>query len=523
MAPHGRVLYVMASAANAKRKRNVGKSVVTPTTLLGPLATAVVGNATTNNNAVTPHTPQIVSTSERPRGDTRSSGRTLDGFMLLDCCRVDFPDEVTQAVLSGMRINNVVAEDLLFFTNLARLDMSDNDAPFEAFGSLPALAEMDFQCNALECIILGNGFLNLEVLNLSFNCLTSKDVEELSGLLRIRELYLANNWIRSLPPIMDRFTRLETLSLERNNITGDEIFSFLAMVPRLRNLNLSHNKLTHFPESALVVSEKRGAGFYNLLYLNLAHNAITDEAHVLYASELHSLRKLVLYGNPIAHNAVYSHDKSKLVYDPVPTITQRIADGNLPLTVIVAYPETKKKRNAMSYENVDIFKMLPNEVPLQSPFRTRATNFMIPGEDNNDGSNGGGSNQNSARKSHTDLSENTVYHVDNTDSTFLTGVGIEDVLGSIKELPAIPTAVVTRSLALTKHVDPLRARAALNALRYQLEHPLTSHDDSEVTPPHAFRPTLAQTLRQRPRKHYEPRKHNDQVIFTTAVVRNSKS
>lgn len=47
---------------------------------------------------------------------------------------------------------------------------------------------------------------------------------------------------------MDRFSRLETLSLERNNIAGEEIFSFLSMVPRLRNLNLSHNKLIGFPE-----------------------------------------------------------------------------------------------------------------------------------------------------------------------------------------------------------------------------------------------------------------------------------
>lgn len=87
-----------------------------------------------------------------------------------------------------------------------------------------------------------------QVLNLSFNCLVSKDVEELSNLLRIRELYLCNNWIRSLPPTMDRFSRLETLSLERNNIAGEEIFALLSMVPRLRNLNLSHNKLAGFPE-----------------------------------------------------------------------------------------------------------------------------------------------------------------------------------------------------------------------------------------------------------------------------------
>jgi Leucine-rich repeat (LRR) protein len=88
----------------------------------------------------------------------------------------------------------------------------------------------------------------LQVLNLAFNCLGSKDLEELSNLLRIRELYLGSNRIRSLPPIMDRFSRLETLSLESNNISGQEVFNFLAIMPRLRNLNLSYNKITGFPE-----------------------------------------------------------------------------------------------------------------------------------------------------------------------------------------------------------------------------------------------------------------------------------
>ncbi|RLN69323.1 hypothetical protein BBJ29_000228 [Phytophthora kernoviae] len=168
--------------------------------------------------------------------------------------------------------------------------MSDNEAPLGPFGCLPALAELDFQCNALDEVTLGNGFQNLEVLNLSFNCLGSKDVEELSNLLRIRELYLGNNRIRSLPPIMDRFSRLETLSLESNNISGQEVFSFLTIMPRLRNLNLSHNKITGFPESALVLEDKRGLGFYNLIYLNLAHNTITDEAEVVHTSELRNLQ-----------------------------------------------------------------------------------------------------------------------------------------------------------------------------------------------------------------------------------------
>ncbi|EGZ30611.1 hypothetical protein PHYSODRAFT_310464 [Phytophthora sojae] len=318
----------------------------------------------------------------RKRVISNDAPRTLDGFLLLDWCRVEFPDEVVQAVLSDMHITDVVAEDLLFFTNLTRLDMSDNEAPLGPFGCLPALVELDFQCNALEEVSLNNGFQNLEVLNLAFNCLGSKDLEELSNLLRIRELYLGSNRIRSLPPIMDRFSRLETLSLDSNNISGQEVFSFLAIMPRLRNLNLSYNKITGFPENALTLDEKRGAGFYNLIYLNLAHNMIADEEAVVHTSELRNLRKLILYGNPLAHAAVTSYDPTKLAYDPVPSLTailnERPAD-QIAMTIVVAYPATKKKKlHSMScYEHVEIYKMIPNEVVLQSPFRTRTTEFLL--------------------------------------------------------------------------------------------------------------------------------------------------
>lgn len=252
-----------------------------------------------------------------------------------------------------------------------------------------------------------------KVLNLSFNCLTSRDVEELSNLLRIRELYLSNNWIRSLPPVMDRFSRLETLSLEQNNIVGEDIFSFLSIMPRLRNLNLSHNKITGFPEvselrtratssllrsahvarscvfaskSALILEEKRGAGFYNLMYLNLAHNAIAAEESVIFTCELHSLQKLVLYGNPLAHAAVFSHDHTKLAYDPVPNMTAHIASAGCSLEVVIGYPETKRKKRGSktSYDNVEIYKMIPNEVALQPPFRTKATDYLLSESDRND-------------------------------------------------------------------------------------------------------------------------------------------
>ncbi|KAG7402071.1 hypothetical protein PHYBOEH_007285 [Phytophthora boehmeriae] len=525
-----------------RRKRDQGLKKPSPNPTLVKLGQTVArGNASPLSEVLSPSTlstsgnqnPKSVS---RKRGIPNDGPRVLDGFLLLDWCRVEFPDEVVQAVLSDMHITDVVSEDLLFFTNLARLDMSDNEvwmhdiaqwpnmmlniliglqAPLAPFGCLPALAELDFQCNALDEVTLGNGFQSLEVLNLSFNCLGSKGVEELSNLLRIRELYLGNNRIRSLPPIMDRFSRLETLSLESNNISGQEVFSFLTIMPRLRNLNLSHNKITGFPESALVLEDKRGAGFYNLIYLNLAHNMITDEEAVVHTTELRNLRKLILYGNPLAQAAVTSYDPTKLAYDPVPTLTA-ILDERSPdeiaMTVIVAYPATKKKKlHSMScYDSVEIYKMIPNEVALQSPFRNRATEFLLG---NNPEVAVTDKELLSKRQVPSDTPANPIkkqLRFASNDSTFLTGVGIEDVLagvGSSAEIPAVPACMISRSLAAESRDFPaMNTRMAMNALRYQLDHPLTSHDDSELNPAHSQRPTQAQLQRQRPRRPLPSRK-----------------
>lgn len=406
-----------------------------------------------------------------------------------------------------MHITDVVAEDLLFFSNLTRLDMSDNKASLEPFGCLPALVELDFQCNALEEVTLGEGFSNLEVLNLSFNCLKSTDVEMLANLVRIRELYLGSNQIRSLPPVMDRFLSLETLSLESNKISGQIFFSLLNCVPRLRNLNLSSNKITGFPESALTLEDNRGAGFYNLVYLNLAHNMIANEEAVVYTSELHSLRKLVLYGNPLAHAAVSLSDPTKLAYDPVPNLTSRLnkrTANEVAMTIVTAYPDTKKKKlHSMScYEQVEIYKVIPNEVLLQSPFRTRATEFFQADHV---------ANKEQVAKRQTDsplsLTKKQLKH-NISDSTFLTGVGIENIVMDArlsKELPAVPASVVARSLALeSRNIPTMNTRMAVNALRYQLEHPLS--DDYQLDPAHSQQLTKASIQRQRPRRPLPSRK-----------------
>ncbi|OQR93312.1 hypothetical protein THRCLA_08473 [Thraustotheca clavata] len=439
----------------------------------------------------------------------------LDGFLLLDTCRVEFPEEASRADVNGTNITSVIADDLQYFTNLSCLDMSDNQAPFEPLGALPVLKELDFQCNALHKITNLVGFDCLEWLNLSFNCLVGKDIEELSKLPKLRELYLASNWITSLPPVMDRFARLETLSLERNNIQGIGLFLLLAVAPRLRNLNLSHNKITEFPENALTINEKPGTGFYSLIYLNLAHNKITSENDIMPIMQMQSLTQLVLYGNPLAHAAVQTQDKTKLLYNPVPNMSEYALEGKeTPINIVIAYPETKRKKS--SYQNINIARVRHDVLPTCAEFKARGKRALFF--------------QDQVRPEITsifpprvskspvqqdEVPEEPIDYVQSPDLTFLTGVGLENTSTKVpktqtqRRIPKdaealkndVPSYFLARSLASNTQSQQVKLKTAMASLRYQLNHPLTSHNDEKMDDDvSAFRSTTIHRIRQR-KKH----------------------
>ena len=98
----------------------------------------------------------------------------LDGFVLLETCRVEDPEQAQKAVLEGCGISAVVADDLPFFAQLTHLDLGDNHVRIEALAYLPALFELHLDCNGLTTVdVPPGGFPALEVLNLSFNGLSA--------------------------------------------------------------------------------------------------------------------------------------------------------------------------------------------------------------------------------------------------------------------------------------------------------------------------------------------------------------
>lgn len=52
--------------------------------------------------------------------------KMLDGFFLLYSCRVKIPNQAIKSKLASQNIVDVKEEDLVYFTNLTHLDISDN-------------------------------------------------------------------------------------------------------------------------------------------------------------------------------------------------------------------------------------------------------------------------------------------------------------------------------------------------------------------------------------------------------------
>ena len=66
-------------------------------------------------------------------------GVALDGFMLLEHCLVDLPDEATRADLQGKGIRTIVQDDMTLFTSLAYLNLAENEVNMKCCESFPAL------------------------------------------------------------------------------------------------------------------------------------------------------------------------------------------------------------------------------------------------------------------------------------------------------------------------------------------------------------------------------------------------
>lgn len=208
--------------------------------------------------------------------------RVLDGFMLLEATGMGFPNDARQATLQGRKLQAVVEEDLIFYTGLLYLDVSDNLLNFQSFSVLPKLRELRIACNNirdigdLNCTSFGHqsnvqmanslanpsvsspipqhggGFAKLLYLDLSYNRLTIDSVRSLYAIDTLIELDLTGNNLKNVPLDMYLFQKLERLNLSRNKLQeNNSVFVSCGSIYYLRHLNLSYNFLSQVPMQAV--------------------------------------------------------------------------------------------------------------------------------------------------------------------------------------------------------------------------------------------------------------------------------
>lgn len=144
-------------------------------------------------------------------------------------------------------------------------------------------------------------FNNLEYLHLDgLNNLNIQHIFDSSGLDNLKSLSLYDLKNDDLKYLINSniFLNLTSLDLSQNKLSDEAFFSTTGLTAsRLKNLDLSHNKLTYIFVRILAESEQ----FKNLSELNLSYNQIDDEgAYILAQSNNFSnLRELNLCGNKI--------------------------------------------------------------------------------------------------------------------------------------------------------------------------------------------------------------------------------
>ncbi|KAK1626257.1 hypothetical protein QYE76_000572 [Lolium multiflorum] len=163
---------------------------------------------------------------------------------------------------------------------LAQLDLSGNGALLRGHvadaavlaGACGGLRELNLSRNALVGGRKGDrgaaGFAGLDVLDLSYNRIAG-DLSWIASAVGVRHLGLAGNMISGLIPLLSNCSRMESLDLSRNDISGEVAPGVISGCSSLVTLDLSNNLLTGaFPPDIL--------GFASLSYLNLSFNNFSD-------------------------------------------------------------------------------------------------------------------------------------------------------------------------------------------------------------------------------------------------------
>ncbi|XP_046584130.1 X-ray radiation resistance-associated protein 1-like [Haliotis rubra] len=188
---------------------------------------------------------------------------TLDGFFLMKQCCVEDPSDLCSINIAGKELSEVKEDDFSLFDNVAYVNAGENYLPFEAFRGFPIIRELEMPLNGLRSLKIDvTDYPYLELLDLSYNNLSSEDVLALGLLQNLRVLHLSGNNFKTLPADMSlpyipdpkqktryqRYTKLEVLMLDDNKLSDVSVFAALAGLQKLHHLNMEKNQIAYVPQ-----------------------------------------------------------------------------------------------------------------------------------------------------------------------------------------------------------------------------------------------------------------------------------
>ncbi|XP_053334967.1 X-ray radiation resistance-associated protein 1 [Clarias gariepinus] len=275
----------------------------------------------------------------------KSSGNTLNGEILMALHCVDRPSDLCSVDISERKLESVKLEGLEEFDSVAYINASDNYLTLEAFSRFPLLRELELSLNGLTIVeVNAVDFPTLQVLDLSYNNLSSDGVLAIGLLPKLKVLHLTGNDLQTLPPDMaglnsphghlapgssGLFQSLEVLMLDDNKLSSC-VFRSLSNLKRLQHLNLEGNYISEVPYLQLMpplwvpgytqsqVNQQKHLNMQTnmespqledeehfcpplpeLRYLNLANNKIFEEEGLLAVALFPLLSELIIYSNPL--------------------------------------------------------------------------------------------------------------------------------------------------------------------------------------------------------------------------------
>lgn len=233
---------------------------------------------------------------------TKPYNKTLDGFLLVELCKIENPSEAIIAKLNGQGISDVAEEHLKYFTNLTQLDLSDNLIKLEKLSSLESLTQLNLMCNKITSIpvLQFPAFRCLEHLNLSFNKIHATNIINLCVLNKLETLDLSANELCTLPEDLSGFKCLKELNIADNAFSTDSVlfsasllFKSLSTIKHLQKLNMSRNKLRGIHSECL-----HDSSFGHLKELDFSYNWVDSHENMLYVVKFKNLLVLIVTKNP---------------------------------------------------------------------------------------------------------------------------------------------------------------------------------------------------------------------------------